>query len=188
MDMYMVDMAVPNEGWSDESKLWFNKLNELTKSGEWKKMKSFVHGKYSKALFTRSVSVGHPGKFFEYAFFCNKEESMLRGVCQFGSRTEGPPSHAHGGAVASIIDAASGVLCHYVSRVPRVTANMNINYRRPTPLCETILTEAHVDKTEGRKSFISCKLTSPDGKTIYAEGTVLFIQIDVSNIPQLNQE
>lgn len=41
----------------------------------------------------------------------------------------------------------------------------------PIPLGSTVLLESHLDKKEGRKIFISCKVTSTDGSKVHTETT-----------------
>ncbi|XP_070543562.1 acyl-coenzyme A thioesterase THEM4-like isoform X1 [Ptychodera flava] len=177
-----VDMGVPNEGWTEESKQLFDELLKLTESKEWLKHKSFAKGSRSKALFSRTPSVGRPGQILEYAFFINSTQKLLKGVIQFGPQTEGPPGHAHGGSIATMIDAACGVLVYVTLPGARVTANMNIDYRRPTPLMKTMSIEAQVGEVIRRKTYVKCKLSSADGETLHAEATVLFVSIDPSII------
>ncbi|XP_077989557.1 acyl-coenzyme A thioesterase THEM4-like [Glandiceps talaboti] len=174
------DMGLPNKGWLPESVQLFEKLSKLTESGDWKRLPSYSQGRISKALFSRTPSVGRPGQILEYSFFANKKECKLVGVCQFGPMAEGPPGLAHGGAIATLIDASAGVLLHYAVEGIRVTANMNINYRSPTPLQTALLIEAEVEDVEGRKARLKSKIKSADGEMLHAEGSLLFIEIDAS--------
>lgn len=41
----------------------------------------------------------------------------------------------------------------------------------PIPLGSTVLIESSLDKKEGRKVFISCKVTSTDGSKLHTEAT-----------------
>lgn len=43
--------------------------------------------------------------------------------------------------------------------------------RSPIPLGSTVMLESTLDKKEGRKSFISCKVTSTDGSKVHTETT-----------------
>ncbi|RXM91386.1 Acyl-coenzyme A thioesterase THEM4 [Acipenser ruthenus] len=78
-------------------------------------------------LFTRNLE--EEGAGFEYTVFANKAER--RAVCLFqaGPLLEGPPGHVHGGAIATIIDSATGICATYLTGFV-MTANLNINYRK----------------------------------------------------------
>lgn len=41
----------------------------------------------------------------------------------------------------------------------------------PIPLGSTVLLESTLDKKEGRKTFITCKVTSTDGSKVHTETT-----------------
>lgn len=41
----------------------------------------------------------------------------------------------------------------------------------PIPLGSTVVLECSLDKKEGRKTFVSCKVTSGDGSTLHTEAT-----------------
>lgn len=134
----------------------------------------------SKArLFTRNMR--DPGAAFEYVLFVNSEEQKCVCIFQAGHLLEGPPGHVHGGAIATMIDTVTGSLATLLSG-PVMTANLNINYRSPIPLGSTVLLESCLDKKEGRKTYISCKVTSTDGSRVHTETTALFLSINVSHL------
>ncbi|KAK5922303.1 hypothetical protein CgunFtcFv8_019577 [Champsocephalus gunnari] len=63
-----------------------------------------------------------------------------------------------------------------------MTANLNINYRRPIPLGSTVLLESSLEKKEGRKTFITCRVTSTDGSKLHTETSALFLSITASHL------
>lgn len=89
--------------------------------------------------------------------------------------------YVHGGAIATMIDTVTGSLATLLSG-PVMTANLNINYRSPIPLGSTVLLESCLDKKEGRKTYISCKVTSTDGSRVHTETTALFLSVNVSHL------
>ncbi|AWO96597.1 putative acyl-coenzyme A thioesterase THEM4-like isoform 2 [Scophthalmus maximus] len=92
-------------------------------------------------------------------------------------------NHVHGGATATMIDTVTGSLAALLSG-PVMTANLNINYRSAIPLGSTVLIETSLDSEEGRKKFISCKVTSTDGSKLHTEATALFLSINISHLLQ----
>ncbi|KAM6910005.1 acyl-coenzyme A thioesterase THEM4 [Xenentodon cancila] len=166
---------------------------EENRDGQWRRLPSYnrslkyaTGGVYlskiiqSKArLFTRNMR--NPGAAFEYVLFISIDEQRCVCIFQAGHLLEGPPGHVHGGAIATMIDTVTGthssLLCD-----PVMTANLSIDYRSPIPLGSTVLIESTLDKREGRKTFISCKVTSTDGSKLHTEATALFVSISVNHL------
>ncbi|KAL1763988.1 acyl-coenzyme A thioesterase THEM4, partial [Sigmodon hispidus] len=123
--------------------------------------------------FTRSFE---EGLGFEYVMFYNKAEK--RKVCLFqeGLHLQGAPGFVHGGAIATIIDITTG-MCALAEGIA-MTANLNVDYKKPIPLCSVVMVNSQLSKTEGRKLFVSCTIQSVDEKTLYTEATALFIKLD----------
>ncbi|KAM6995320.1 acyl-coenzyme A thioesterase THEM4 [Tautogolabrus adspersus] len=195
------DFSLPNSSWgSDMMQLYehYNSMCEVeTEGGEkqegpWKRLPSYnrllkhaTGGAYlskmiqSKArLFTRNIR--EPGAGFEYVVFINSEEQKCVCILQAGHLLEGPPGNVHGGAIATMIDTVAGYIASLSGVV--MTVNLNINYRSPIPLGSTVVIESFLDKKEGRKNFISCKITSPDGTKLHTEATALFLSINLNHL------
>lgn len=171
--------TVPNDTWTVESLELHKKLtSDLIEhgNGDWSKHKNLLYNG-ERRLFTKAMVTEYPGKFFEYEFFFSKKEKRLKGVIQFGPYTQGPPGCVHGGASASMMDAAIGVLVNRTSSFC-VTASLTTNYKSLLPLGSTALVESWIDKVEGRKIFACAELKSPDGKVTYVTANALFIQLD----------
>ncbi|XP_039660623.1 acyl-coenzyme A thioesterase THEM4 isoform X2 [Perca fluviatilis] len=196
------DFSLPNSSWGSEMMRLYEHYNGQCKAeteggekqeGPWRRLPSYnrllkyaTGGVYlskiiqSKArLFTRNIR--DPGAAFEYVLFVNSEEQKCVCVFQAGHLLEGPPGHVHGGAIATMIDTVTGTHATILSG-PVMTANLNINYRSPIPLGSTVLLESFLDKKEGRKTFISCKVTSSDGSKLHTETTALFLSINFSHL------
>ncbi|XP_063054133.1 acyl-coenzyme A thioesterase THEM4 [Engraulis encrasicolus] len=197
------DYSLPNESWAPEMMRLYEHYNALCeaevgeegekKRGPWRRLPSYNRTlKYatggrclskvlqSKArLFTRNIE--EPGASFEYVVFLNKEEKSCVCVFQAGHLLEGPPGHVHGGATATIIDGTTGTLATYVSG-PVMTANLNINYRSPISLGSVVLVHCELEKIEGRKTFITCRVTSADGDKLHTQATGLFVSINVGHL------
>ncbi|XP_068998906.1 acyl-coenzyme A thioesterase THEM4 [Embiotoca jacksoni] len=196
------DFSLPNSSWSAEMRRLYEHYDIQCEveteaggkqGGPWKRIPSFNRslkfvpgGVYlskiiqSKArLFTRNIR--ESGAAFEYVLFVNEEEQRCVCIFQAGHLLEGPPGHVHGGAIATMIDTVAGSHAAILSG-PVMTANLNINYRSPIPLGSTVLIESCLDKQEGRKMCVSCKLTSNDGSKLHTEATALFLSINVSHL------
>ncbi|KAM6936210.1 acyl-coenzyme A thioesterase THEM4 [Lycodopsis pacificus] len=196
------DFSLPNSSWGSEMMRLYKHYNSqcevvmeggVEQEGPWRRLPSYnrslkyaTGGVYlnkiiqSKArLFTRNT--GDPGVAFEYVLFFNREEQRCVGIFQAGHLLEGPPGHVHGGAIATMIDTVTGSLALILCG-PVVTANLNINYRKPIPLGSTVLLESSLDRKEGKKIFITSKVTSSDGSKLHTDTTALFVSISLSNL------
>ncbi|XP_028985914.1 acyl-coenzyme A thioesterase THEM4 [Betta splendens] len=196
------DFSLPNVSWGPEMLRLYEFYNNLCeretegaekRRGPWQRLPSYnrslkyaTGGVYlskiiqSKArLFTRNMR--NPGAAFEYVLFVNKEEQRCVCILQAGHLLEGPPGHVHGGAIATMIDTVTGTHASQLCE-PVMTANLNINYRSPIPLGSTVLIESTLDRKEGKKTYISCKVTSTDGSKLHTEATALFVSISISHL------
>jgi acyl-coenzyme A thioesterase PaaI-like protein len=97
----------------------------------------------------------------------------------FTSRHEGAPGIAHGGAVAALVDDVCGGLL-FVVREPAVTRTLNVEYLRPVLVGVTYDLVARVDRREGRKLFVTCEGTDPEGRLTFRGGG-LFLVVDLSH-------
>lgn len=89
---------------------------------------------------------------------------------------EGPPGCVHGGWLAALLDQAvgdavgrRGILC--------MTGNLNVDYRKPTPLNAPLTIAARVTGTERRKVFVSGEIRH--NGTVTAECTAIMVQLVV---------
>jgi acyl-coenzyme A thioesterase PaaI-like protein len=100
----------------------------------------------------------------------------------FETRHSGAPGIAHGGAVATVVDDVLGFLL-YVVRAPAVTRRLEVDYLKPVRIGVPYEIRAKVDRVDGRKLWVSCTCTDPDG-TVAFRGVGLFVVVDVSHFSQ----
>lgn len=190
------DHALPNPSWSTDLRFLFDQFMKKCEEGSWKRLPSYKRNSTQKfqdfkthyvdpkllkeeqmpgaQLFTRSFE---DGLGFEYVMFCNDVENRVVCFFQGGPHLQGMPGFTHGGAIAAIIDATVGT-CAFRARGIVMTANLNINYKRPIPLRSVVVINSQLDKVEGRKVFVSCDVRSVKEETLYSEATGLFITLD----------
>ena len=89
-----------------------------------------------------------------------------------GAAYEGPPEHVHGGVSALILDHVLGATAHKVGR-PAYTGTLTLRYRRRTALGRALRAEAHIERTEGVKTFSVGHIADSDGVTVEAEGVFI---------------
>ncbi|ERB54008.1 thioesterase [Rhodococcus sp. P27] len=83
---------------------------------------------------------------------------------------------AHGGVLPLLFDDVFGMTVHAGGRPISRTGYLHINYRAITPLNTQLVIEGKVDRVEGRKTFVSARLTDLDGKLL-ADGEALMIEL-----------
>lgn len=95
---------------------------------------------------------------------------------KLAKRFEGPPGHAHGGILATMLDEAMSK-ANRARKVVAMTRNLEVDYLKPVPLETALhLTARHV-KAEGRKHHCEAELTNVKGEVL-TRGRALFIAID----------
>ena len=109
-------------------------------------------------------------------FTYNEERDCF--VCRFrlSKRYTGPPGHAHGGIIATILDEAMGKV-NKLRSVIALTKQMEIEYLKPVPLDTPLLVEGHEKSVRGRKHINAAEIRNQKNEVL-ARGRGLFIAID----------
>ena len=102
-------------------------------------------------------------------------ESAVRGRVVFGRFHLGGNGAAHGGTLPLLFDEVLGRLNSGGGRTVGRTAYLHVNYRHITPIGRELHLEATLDRTEGRKRFITGRLR--DGDTVVADAEGLFVEL-----------
>ena len=114
-----------------------------------------------------------PGGFG--AQFYLEADGSVTGAITLHLEKEGPPGHAHGGSLATLLDEVMGNAAWFTAGMV-LAANLNINYKQPVPLDTTLTLRGWVERIEGRKTHTLGELRLPDG-SIAVTGSGLFITI-----------
>lgn len=77
----------------------------------------------------------------------------------------------HGGIQATILDEVMGVAAQLslpddASNLACVTAEMNLQYRRPVPMDDDVVARARVDKIDGRDIYVTGAILNGDGQAL----------------------
>lgn len=123
---------------------------------------------------------GRPGQPPECArlrvrYFLRDGDGRLVGRAWFGLGAQGPPGHAHGGAIAAVLDEAMGAAAWVAGHIA-VAARLDTNFQRMVPLGTDATLEARVEREEGRKIWTAGTLVDAGG-TPFASATGLFIEL-----------
>lgn len=106
------------------------------------------------------------------------DESRRRFVCRFrlSRRFTGPPKHAHGGIIATILDEAMGKV-NKIRHVIALTRAMEVHFLKPVPLNETLSVESHEVRVRGRKHINAAEILNQRGEVL-ASSRGTFVAID----------
>jgi acyl-coenzyme A thioesterase PaaI-like protein len=121
----------------------------------------------------RFVSGEPDGNRFRTRYFRDSDKHLHARIW-FGPETGGPPGHAHGGAVAAVMDEALG-LAAWAAGYSIVVGNLNVSFRNMLPLERVITLESRVISAQGRKIMVHGRIFCDD--TTYAEAECLCITI-----------
>jgi uncharacterized protein (TIGR00369 family) len=91
-------------------------------------------------------------------------------------RYVGPPGHAHGGIIATILDEAMGK-ANKLRHVIALTREMKVEYLRPVPLGQTLVAEGRNRLVRGRIHYNVAEIRNEAGQVL-ARSTGKFIAID----------
>jgi acyl-coenzyme A thioesterase PaaI-like protein len=108
--------------------------------------------------------------------------SGVSGTVTLGPAHEGGPGLAHGGVVSLIFDHAMGQAV-YEAGSSAMTVSLEVRYWAPTPLDVPLTVAASVERIEGRRVFVTARLTA-DGRAT-AEATGIFLQLTAENVAQI---
>lgn len=122
----------------------------------------------------RFVSGEPEGQRFRVRYFKPQESALVARVW-FGPETEGPPGHAHGGAVAAVLDEVLG-LAAWAAGHPIVVGQLKIHFSQLLPLETVMQVETEIVSIEGRKITVQGKILNAEG-TVYASADCLCITI-----------
>lgn len=99
-------------------------------------------------------------------------------ICRFrlGKRYSGPPGHAHGGIIATILDEAMGKV-NKLRHVIALTSQITVDYLKPVPLNKPLRVESREVRVRGRRHTNMAEILNSQGDVLArSEGS--FIAID----------
>jgi len=110
------------------------------------------------------------------------DEQARQAVCKFKltRRYQGPPGHAHGGIIATVLDEAMGKV-NKLSKVVALTRAMNVEYLKPVPLGKPLMVTARQQNVDGREHTNLAEITDDKGQVL-ARSTGKFVAVDVAGM------
>lgn len=104
------------------------------------------------------------------------------GTINLGPGWEGAPGRGHGGVVAACVDETIGGLLPIIGTMA-FTGELTLSYRAPCPLAAPLEFRASLNRRAGRKLYIECIGTSPEG--LFVEASALFIAVQLDQLAGL---
>jgi uncharacterized protein (TIGR00369 family) len=95
-------------------------------------------------------------------------------------RYQGPPGHAHGGIIATILDEAMGKV-NKLRSVIALTSEMKIEYLRPVPLRQPLIAEGREKSVRGRRHINVGEIRNGKNEVL-ARGRAVFIAVDAQKM------
>lgn len=137
---------------------------------------------------------GKPKPRKNHCFACGKDNAdgmklkfyldhaARHAICKFklSRKYTGPPGHAHGGIIATILDEAMGKVNRF-RNVLALTSSMEIRYLKPVPLGKLLTVTGYEQNVEGRKHTNVAEISNDAGEVL-ARSTGTFIAIDVEKM------
>jgi acyl-coenzyme A thioesterase PaaI-like protein len=103
-------------------------------------------------------------------------DERVGGVAQFRRFHLGRNGAVHGGAVALMFDSLLGFTAFKLTRsLQQRTAYLHVDYREIAPIEKQLQVDAGIDRTDGRKIFVTGRLL--DGEAVLAEAEALFVRL-----------
>ena len=104
------------------------------------------------------------------------DDGRIHGWARFARFHLGRNGAVHGGALGMLFDSVLGLTASVLTGSRRQrTAYLKINYRHIVPIEKELLIDAGIDRIDGRKIFVSGRLS--DGDTLLTEADALFVRL-----------
>jgi acyl-coenzyme A thioesterase PaaI-like protein len=104
------------------------------------------------------------------------------GTVVLGPAYEGGPGLVHGGVLSLLFDHAMGQAL-FVAGHAAMTVSLDVRYLAPTPLDTPLHVSARVDRVDGRKRFVSGRITVAGTTT--AEASAVFVALTRANVARI---
>ena len=104
------------------------------------------------------------------------EDGRIHGWARFARFHLGRNGAVHGGALGMLFDTVLGLTSSVLTGGPyQRTAYLKVDYRHIVPIEKELQFDAGVDRVQGRKIFVSGRLT--DGEELLTEADALFVRL-----------
>ncbi len=109
-------------------------------------------------------------------FHLDQEGKRFIARFRLARRFTGPPGHAHGGIIATILDEAMGKV-NKLRSVVAMTRKMQVEYLKPVPLYRSLTAVAWGVRVHGRQHVNAAEIRN-ESDVVLARSTGVFVAID----------
>lgn len=109
-------------------------------------------------------------------FSLNERSRRFVARLRLPRRFQGPPGHAHGGIIATVLDEAMGKV-NRLRSVVALTSQIQVEYLKPVPLSLPLIVEGWEVRKRGRRLMHAAELRNPQGQVL-ARSRGTFVIID----------
>jgi acyl-coenzyme A thioesterase PaaI-like protein len=117
-------------------------------------------------------------------FDLDLDARRTRGSFTLGTNYAGGGGFAHGGIIAVVLDEAMGKLS-LITDEKAVTAEMNIEYRKPVPVDKPIVVEGWQEEEKGRNRFRVAEIRDLEGNLL-VRGKGRFVVVSAEHFARVN--
>lgn len=125
----------------------------------------------------RRMDLPNRGNILQVPAELTAVEDEVDGVVRFRRYHLGRNGAVHGGAIAQLWDSVLGFAAFRLTRsLKQRTAYLHVNYRNIVPIEKDLQVDARVDRSEGRKVFVTGRLF--DGGILLCDAEALFVKLN----------
>lgn len=129
--------------------------------------------------------VSGPGSALAPPLHIDERDGGVIGTCTLGLAFEGPPTYAHGGVSALLMDQILGSAAIAAGH-PGMTVSLVTGYRAPVPLQTPLRLTAEVTEVSGRKVTVQGRIvTAAEPDTVLVEATAIFVALNLEQARRL---
>lgn len=125
----------------------------------------------------RRMDLPNRGNILQVPAELTTVDDEVDGSVRFRRYHLGRNGAVHGGAVALMWDSVLGFAAFRLTRsVKQRTAYLHVNYRKIVPIDKELQVDARIDRSEGRKIFVTGRLN--DGDDLLCDAEALFVKLN----------
>ena len=139
---------------------------------DWREFEPFPFAGARRAF----TGKGAPNRLLPVRYYRRPSDGTLVALTRFGSRVEGAPGQAHGGAILTVFDEALGAAA-WVAGHPVFTVRLNCEFRKSVPIPSVLLATTEVYKARRRLVWVRGEMFDRSG-ACYARAEAEFFRLD----------
>ena len=118
-------------------------------------------------------------------YFAPPDRNTLWANAWYGPGAAGPPGHAHGGSMASVLDEAMGGVA-WIQGYKCLALEINVKFRKALPLGSLVRVRSWLDRVDEKKIYSRAEMKGSKGE-LYSESSGLFLELGPEALAQFAQ-